>query len=295
MGLTENRWTEEEDEILTENYRKISMDDICKLFPDRSRRSIIDRARLKGITRKKSPARKWTDNEVEILRDNYKEMSTSELSKLIGRSSSSIWVKLNTLNLLSAKKSIPHNMYTDTELGIIKNYYNEISINKLSEMIPNHTIDSIRTTAKAIFKDEYSKSLSDKETNMTNCSDKYAKYKYVLSEGIDPSKVPESILKTALENHWKVITIEVDGAPFYCLNIPGTGTRESMTNKPKSDLSTDKLRGLLSELGDVADKMNDAIRDESVDDTPANNKPSKLGIFTRIRLKLFKRNVSTNI
>jgi hypothetical protein len=149
----QNKWTVEEDEFLKRNYRKIGMQKLYKSLPNHTKSSIRSRAHKKGLTRKHMPSRKWTEDDIQILKDNYETMSVNELSELLNRTLNSIRVKLYKLRLkFATPRKTENHIYTDPEIEIIKKYYGRISVDGLAEMIPNHSKDSIRMAARYIFK-----------------------------------------------------------------------------------------------------------------------------------------------
>ena len=78
-------WTPAEDKIIAQD--KVSMQELCRLVPSRSRRSLSDRRRtLHGVERPK--AKPWTPKEDKIVRQNG--VSMEELSRRLGRTNSAI-------------------------------------------------------------------------------------------------------------------------------------------------------------------------------------------------------------
>ena len=87
LGLKQRElWTDDEKQILVNNYRKLNIDDICKLLPHRSRNSIIAQANKLGLEYKSI----WTDKELKFLIDNHKIMSDSEIAHILGRTKDSV-------------------------------------------------------------------------------------------------------------------------------------------------------------------------------------------------------------
>ena len=72
------RWSEEEVEIIVDNYKEKSDRELAKLLPNRSPRTVGEKRRELGIKR---PQRDqiWTDEEIKILEDNWKEYDQNEL------------------------------------------------------------------------------------------------------------------------------------------------------------------------------------------------------------------------
>lgn len=77
-------WTEEEIELLREKYSTSTKQELLKLFPHRSWKSIsgkAERMKLKKIGKLKRNY--WSDEEIKILRENYSNKPKEELLKLI--------------------------------------------------------------------------------------------------------------------------------------------------------------------------------------------------------------------
>lgn len=73
------RWTKKEDEILLNNYKKITYKKISELLPNRTERAIAQRIGYLRLNLKKV---KWTPEEDEILLKNFL-LSRKELQKLL--------------------------------------------------------------------------------------------------------------------------------------------------------------------------------------------------------------------
>ena len=87
LGLYQrNWWTDEENQKLKEIYHSYDMDEICKIFPNRSKDSIIAHAIKLGLSYKTV----WTDDELQFLKDNHRSMTDEEIGNKLGRSKDSI-------------------------------------------------------------------------------------------------------------------------------------------------------------------------------------------------------------
>lgn len=98
-----NLWTLEEISLLKTAYRKYSTLELQLLILDkcnsfRSLGSIEAKACFLGITRKTIQS-KWLDLEIEYLKNNYKILTSLEISKNLDRSLNSVECKLNILGL----------------------------------------------------------------------------------------------------------------------------------------------------------------------------------------------------
>ena len=101
-------WTDEEDTILIENYKKVSYKEISKLINektdiDRSVGAVKTRACIIGVTESKEPD--WSEREDDVLLEYRSHKSYSEISKIlkekfnIDRSVNSIYHRCKRLNL----------------------------------------------------------------------------------------------------------------------------------------------------------------------------------------------------
>ena len=100
---TNPSWSEFEDALLLKNYQTMTTDELTKLFPQRTFDGIRSRIRVLGLKRSKAHLKKaksgfnWTDEELDILRDN-RNKSVKDLQLLLPqRSSDSIRGQLRRL------------------------------------------------------------------------------------------------------------------------------------------------------------------------------------------------------
>lgn len=99
---TFNRWTSSEEELLKKLYEKnITLNDIADFFPNRTNKQVRAKYDYMFKTKKKhvKPSKRWSEEEEQILKDNY-DIEWSELMKLLPRRSrTSIKKKLFQLDL----------------------------------------------------------------------------------------------------------------------------------------------------------------------------------------------------
>lgn len=100
---TNPSWSEFEDAMLLKNYQSMTTDALTKLFPKRTYDGVRSRIRVLGLKRDKSYLKQpkscffWTDEEIQILKQN-KFKSTNELILLLpARTADSIRGKLRRL------------------------------------------------------------------------------------------------------------------------------------------------------------------------------------------------------
>ncbi len=95
------RWTEEELQVLSKLYSKLSINDLKKVFPSRSNPSIKAQAYKLGLTNE-TPNYYWSKSEEDILKENYSKKSVKEIQKIIPRHTVS--AILNKAFVLDLKK-----------------------------------------------------------------------------------------------------------------------------------------------------------------------------------------------
>lgn len=96
-------WNQLEDTLLLKNYQEMTIDELTKLFPNRtydgvrSRMQVLKLKRGKDFLRKSKSGFMWTDKELKILKDN-KNKSVKELNLMLpNRTQNGIRGKLRRL------------------------------------------------------------------------------------------------------------------------------------------------------------------------------------------------------
>lgn len=80
IGLGKDRkWSDEEIELFKETYPTKPLNEVLKLFPNRTETSLLHQGQILGITSKFYNDRIYTDEELEFYINNYLEMSDEEL------------------------------------------------------------------------------------------------------------------------------------------------------------------------------------------------------------------------
>jgi len=74
------KWTDEEKNILKENYGRLSRSELEKLLPSRTWDAITSYALILGLS---TSIKRWTEKENNILKENYATMPKEDLSKLL--------------------------------------------------------------------------------------------------------------------------------------------------------------------------------------------------------------------
>ena len=105
LGLTSPRdWTDEEIQIIKNNYSIVSMDKMKELLPSRTEPSILHKARELNLKSLHFLSSRYTEEEDQFLQDNYLEKSDDELAKLMRRSKKGISLHLYFLGLHRPKE-----------------------------------------------------------------------------------------------------------------------------------------------------------------------------------------------
>lgn len=82
MGLTNNkRWTNDEEEIMLQKYSELGAVGILPFLPNKTYHAIIGKARAMGL----QCDCYWSDEEKQLVRDNWDKMTDQELADMLGR------------------------------------------------------------------------------------------------------------------------------------------------------------------------------------------------------------------
>lgn len=110
-----NIWTNEEVEILINNYSIKPMSEVMKLLPGRTQYAILGQARKYDLKSYFYLNRLWSDSEIKYLKDNYIDKSYEDMGNELGRTIMAIKVRMYLLNL-----------HKSTEISNYDNLYNYI-------------------------------------------------------------------------------------------------------------------------------------------------------------------------
>jgi len=95
-----NKWTDSELNIVRKNFGKMTARKIADLLPNRTTYAVDGIIRKFGLSSKRKDNYLWTDNEMEILRDNVGKMSCKEMESILpGRPEYGISSKIAELSL----------------------------------------------------------------------------------------------------------------------------------------------------------------------------------------------------
>ena len=105
LGIAKiKKWTKEEKDIMKNYYSSMPLDEICKLLPNRKRDNIIAKAKNLGIKSYEYLQKHWSEEDLEFLISNYKNMTDEEIANTLNRSIDSIRGKRDYLKLFRPVK-----------------------------------------------------------------------------------------------------------------------------------------------------------------------------------------------
>ena len=117
LGIAQpaNIWTDDEINILIDNYSIRPMSETMELLPGRTQYAILGQARKYDLKSYFYLNRLWTYDEIEYLKNNYLDKSYEEMSNELGRTITAIKVRMYLLDL-----------HKPTEIANYDNLYNYI-------------------------------------------------------------------------------------------------------------------------------------------------------------------------
>lgn len=132
-------WSEQEEDILRDNWGKKNIDELVTMLPGRTAEAIYHKARQWGLT-KKHP--NYSATEDQILIEHYSKLSDEELMELLpGRSADSIRTRASRLEL---KKE---SLYTEAEDNFLRQFYAASTDEEMQKLLPGRSIESIKSRA----------------------------------------------------------------------------------------------------------------------------------------------------
>ena len=142
-------WSKEDLDILVKYY-PIGCYQLCQEngLCHKSKSSIMGKARRLGLivnkeNRKKGGKNIWTEDEVNILRENYVKLGKNIVELLPNRT----WYSINEKAYQIGLKTITHiYSWSEEEINILKENFSELG-NNIVELLPNRTWHSIRMKA----------------------------------------------------------------------------------------------------------------------------------------------------
>jgi hypothetical protein len=90
------KWSTGEERILKELYNSISMQEMLSLLPDRTKDSVIKKAKQLGLSREN---RHWSDEEIMYLEEKWGVIPVENIAKKLGRTKNGILLKAHKIGL----------------------------------------------------------------------------------------------------------------------------------------------------------------------------------------------------
>lgn len=78
-------WTQDEDDIIKQWYSFMSVDDVAKLIPNHTRKAIVTRAKLLGVTQMHRLNERYNDEQIEFIRVHHTTMTDAEMAKTLNK------------------------------------------------------------------------------------------------------------------------------------------------------------------------------------------------------------------
>lgn len=147
-------WSENEDRLLKEKYRLLSIEEMLKLLPERTKRSVRQRACKLKITKDD-----WSEEEVLFLKEHYLTKSYVWIGEQLNRPKSGVQQKAKQLGL----KKVKNANWSKEEIDFLKENFNSM----MYDDIQKH----LKRSMSSIYNKVWELGLSSKD-------DKYKKLKY---------------------------------------------------------------------------------------------------------------------
>ena len=105
-GYSKSRdWTQEEEDILINNYSHMTARELQELLPNRTIEAIRDRGIKYGLKSKYRLETYWNDNDTDFLVNNWDKMSDYEIGEILNKEPSSIKERRKLLGLARIDKN----------------------------------------------------------------------------------------------------------------------------------------------------------------------------------------------
>lgn len=154
------RWNNDELNFLIENSNKMNIAEIAKCL-NRTNIAVYKKCLKLGIKyiNSESVCTKWTDNEINFLKQNYMTLTNSFLAKKLNKNSKQICTKIKDLNLNGTRINQDHLYFDPDEIDFINNNWTKMNdkdladnINKLYNPCRKRTEKTIANYRKLVLK-----------------------------------------------------------------------------------------------------------------------------------------------
>ena len=134
------KWTQEEDDIIRNNYKDKGSEGCSKLLMNRTINACRSRAQTLGLSDSFQP---WTEEEDNILIENYPNIGCKVSELIPNRTINAIKNRVILLGL----RVYDNGKWSEDEISILRDYYPSGSMSALMEMLPNRSYHAIKNTA----------------------------------------------------------------------------------------------------------------------------------------------------
>lgn len=108
MAKNRKRWTDNEIEILKDNYSIMPIEDIMRLIPARSYDAIIHMAQKLSLTSCIKQQQLYSEDDIDFIKTNWRYMSDEEMSLLLNRTRRAIKAMRNNMGFFRQDKEQLH-------------------------------------------------------------------------------------------------------------------------------------------------------------------------------------------
>lgn len=145
-------WTEKEKLLLIKNYQDRSKEEILKIFPERSWQGIQIQASKLGVYR----LNYFTKEETDIIKENYYNVSSGKIAKIINRSIANVEKKARELGLIKKEK------WSEKEIYLLRKNFGFFTVLEIKKkIIKNRTLGSINHMIQLLSLQKNKKRYSD--------------------------------------------------------------------------------------------------------------------------------------
>lgn len=145
LSTSQTKWTSDQEEFLIDNISKGA--EYCSTKLGFTRMQIYHKCRRLGLEfiSTNTSNKPWSEEEINLLKNNCKTLNVNELSELLeDRSAEAIRSKLQKLGLEYKPVKLTSAVWTDEEINILIENYNTLGRIGCQKLLKNKSINSIR-------------------------------------------------------------------------------------------------------------------------------------------------------
>lgn len=143
IALMDDRWDDEEVEILRKYYPTSSMKEMLKLLPKRTRSSIIAAAARYNIKKESF----FTEEEDEVIRQEYGKTKTKDLAVKLGRTEGSVRCRARMLGLKTRKAAI---VWSREDIDLLRKKAPTCGVDELARLFPDRDKLAVKTKCQKL-------------------------------------------------------------------------------------------------------------------------------------------------